>query len=138
MEIKIDSLIPYDMLSTDLEYVLSVVEKNGEVMLLKDNKPAYIISKYSPEIVVHIEPVVKTEKYYTLHEAMRMVLAEKEVHIMHASELADEIYERKLYLQKDGGKAHYTQIRARCGHYPEYFEVLKGNNIKLKEGMEND
>ncbi len=54
---------------------------------------------------------------------------------MHASKLADEIFERKLYLQKDGEKAHYTQIRARCGHYPEYFEVLTGNNIKLIEDM---
>ena len=43
MEIKIDSLIPFDTLRTDLEHVFSVVEKNGKVVLLKDNKPVYII-----------------------------------------------------------------------------------------------
>jgi antitoxin Phd len=51
---------------------------------------------------------------------------------MHASELADEIYNRRLYLQKNGKKAQYTQIRARCGHYPDLFEALSGNVIKLK------
>lgn len=53
---------------------------------------------------------------------------------MHASKLADEIYERKLYLQKNGNKAKYTQTRARCGHYPDIFEALPGNYIRLKEG----
>jgi len=38
-----------------------------------------------------------------------------------------------LYLQKNGKKAQYTQIRARCGHYPDMFEALPGNFIKLKE-----
>jgi antitoxin Phd len=52
---------------------------------------------------------------------------------MHAAELADEIYKRRLYLKKDGSKAEYTQIRARCGHYPDMFEALPGNFIKLKE-----
>jgi antitoxin Phd len=51
---------------------------------------------------------------------------------MHAAELAYEIYKRRLYLKKDGSKAEYTQIRARCGHYPDMFEALPGNYIKLK------
>ncbi len=53
---------------------------------------------------------------YTLHEAMRIVLSEAENKTMHAAGLADEIYRRRLYLKKDGSKAEYTQIRARCGH----------------------
>lgn len=35
MNVKIDSLIPFDSLQTDLNYVLSVVEKNRKVVLLK-------------------------------------------------------------------------------------------------------
>lgn len=70
---------------------------------------------------------------YKLHEAMRIVLSEAENKTMKASDLADEIYKRKLYLQKDGGKAQYTQIRARCGHYPDVFEALQGNKIRLNE-----
>ena len=37
MDVKIDSLIPFDSLRTDLEHVFSVVEKNGKVVLHKDN-----------------------------------------------------------------------------------------------------
>lgn len=36
MDVKIDSIIPFDSLRNDLEHVFSVVEKNGKVVLLKD------------------------------------------------------------------------------------------------------
>ena len=55
---------------------------------------------------------------------------------LHVSKLADEIYERRLYSQKNGNshnKVQYTQIRARCGHHPDMFEALPGNHIKLEE-----
>lgn len=133
MEIKIDSLISYDTLCDDIDRVFSIVDKNGKVVLLKDNKPAYIIMKFDGEQLTETKASQIETSNYTLHEAMRIVLSEVEDKTMHASDLADEIYKRKLYLQKDGGKAQYTQIRARCGHYPEMFEALKGNKIRLKE-----
>ena len=132
MDIKIDSLIPFDTLRTDLEFVFSVVEKNGKVVLLKDNKPAYILMKYDTQ-AIEVDTVPDKQINYTLQEAMKIVLSEAENKTMHASKLADEIYERRLYLQKNGSKAQYTQIRARCGHYPDMFEALPGNYIKLKE-----
>jgi len=135
MEIKIDSLIPYDTLCADVDHVFSIVEKNGKVVLLKDNKPAYIIMKFDGEQLLETKSIPVETTNYTLHEAMRIVLSEAEDKTMHASDLADEIYERKLYLQKNGGKAQYTQIRARCGHYPDMFEAIKGNKIRLKEDM---
>lgn len=64
---------------------------------------------------------------------MNILLTEVENNTLHASELADIIYERKLYVQKNGEKAKYNQLRARCGHYPDMFEALPGNFIKLKE-----
>jgi antitoxin Phd len=131
MDVKIDSLIPFDTLRTDLEHVFSVVEKNGKVVLLKDNKPVYIVLKYDAEGIV-AENITDKHANYTLQEAMKIVLSEVENKTMHASELADEIYKRRLYLQKNGKKAQYTQIRARCGHYPDMFEALPGNYIKLK------
>jgi len=131
MDVKIDSLIPFDLLRTDLEHVFSVVEKNGKVVLLKDDKPAYIVLKYDAEGIV-AENITDKHANYTLQEAMKIVLSEVENKTMHASELADEIYKRRLYLQKNGKKAQYTQIRARCGHYPDMFETLPGNYIKLK------
>ena len=134
MDVKIDSLIPFDTLRTDLEHVFSIVEKNGKVVLLKDNKPVYVVLKYDAELINGTNTVEK-HNYYTLQEAMKIVLSEVDNKTMHASELADKIYERRLYLQKNGKKAQYTQIRARCGHYPDMFEALPGNYIKLKEGV---
>ncbi len=134
MDIRIDSLISFDTLRTDLEHVFSVVEKNGKVVLLKDNKPAYILMKYDTQ-AVEVDTVADKQINYTLQDAMKIVLSEAENKTMHASKLADEIYERRLYLQKNGNKAQYTQIRARCGHYPDMFEALPGNYIKLKEGI---
>lgn len=131
MDVKIDSLIPFDTLHTDLEHVFSVVEKNGKVVLLKDNKPVYIVLKYDAEVMT-VEKTPDKQTSYTLQEAMKIVLSEVEDKKMHASELADEVYKRRLYLQKNGKKAQYTQIRARCGHYPDMFEALPGNYIKLK------
>ena len=131
MEIKIDSLIPFDTLFTDLEHVFSVVEKNGKIILLKDNKPAYILLKYGTQ-TIEVDTVSDKKRNCTLQEAMKVVLSEAENKTMHASKLADAIYERRLYLQKNGNKAQYTQIRARCGHYPDMFEALPGNYIKLK------
>lgn len=134
MDIIIDSLIPFDSLKTNIDHVFSVVDKNGKVVLLKDNKPAYIVLKYDGEGIS--ENIIEKHANYTLQEAMKIVLSEADNKTMHASELADEIYKRKLYLQKNGKKAQYTQIRARCGHYPELFEALPGNYIKLKNGVE--
>ena len=133
MDIKIDSLIPFDSLKTNIEHVFSVVDKNGKVVLLKDNKPVYIVLKYDEKRSTDAGIVMQEMPNYTLHEAMKIVLSEAEDKTMHAAELADEIYRRRLYLKKDGSKAQYTQIRARCGHYPDMFEALPGNFIKLKE-----
>ncbi|BAF59708.1 hypothetical protein ACFPOH_16260 [Ureibacillus suwonensis] len=133
MDIRIDSLIPFDSLKTNIDHVFSVVDKNGKVVLLKDNKPVYIVLKYDENNLTDVGISMSEMPNYTLHEAMRIVLSEAENKTMHAAELADEIYKRRLYLKKDGSKAEYTQIRARCGHYPDMFEALPGNYIKLKE-----
>jgi len=49
MDIKIDSLIPFDSLKTNIGHVFSVVEKNGKAVLLKDNKPAYWSDRGTPD-----------------------------------------------------------------------------------------
>ncbi len=135
MDIKIDSLIPFDSLKTNIEHVFSVVDKNGKVVLIKDNKPVYIVLKYDEKSSTDAGIVMQKMPNYTLHEAMKIVLLEAEDKTMHAAKLADEIYRRRLYLKKDGSKAEYTQIRARCGRYPDMFEALPGNRIKLKDNV---
>ncbi len=69
MDIKIDSLIPFDTLRTDLEHVFSVVEKNGKVVLLKNNMPAYILMKYDT-LAIEVDTVPDKQINYTLQEAM--------------------------------------------------------------------
>jgi len=48
-----------------------VVEKNGKVVLLKDNKPAYIVLKYDVEGIV-AENTTEKHANYTLQEAMKI------------------------------------------------------------------
>lgn len=131
MEIKLENLVPYEKLLAELESVLAMVEENQRVVILKDNLPTYIIQKYDANHSPFSNGSLLNE-HYTLHEAMRLVLLEKEDHSMHAADLADEIYERRLYVKKNGEKASYTHVRARCGKYHDMFETLPGNRIKLK------
>ena len=133
MDIKIESLIPFEVIKVDVDHVLSTVDRNGKVVLIKDNKPAYIILKYDEDILYNARELKKEISNFKLHEAMKIVLSGAYNKTMHAAELADEIYRRRLYLKKNGEKAEYTQIRARCGKYPELFEALPGNYIRLRE-----
>jgi len=135
MEINLESLIPYEKLKIDVDQVFQVVEKNGKVVLFKDNQPVYIIVKYDSNMHF-LEKAMKMESTkYTLQEVMKIVLLESGDRTMRTAVLADKIYNRRLYLKKDGTKAEYNQIRAGCGHYSDLFEAMPGNVIKLKEGV---
>lgn len=131
MEIKISSLMSIEKAMNEPETIFKTVEDIGKVIILKDNKPAYIILKYEENTEVTLNsPSAKIT--HTLQEAMKIVLSEAANQTLHASELADIIYDRKLYVQKNGEKAKANQMRARCGHYPELFEALPRNYIRLK------
>ena len=128
MEINIKKLISIEKVLKNTKDVLEMVEQDGKVIILKDNEPAYVLCKYNE---VNINGTCD-KLNITLQEAMKIVLSEVENKTLHASKLADIIYDRKLYVQKNGEKAKYNQLRARCGHYSDMFEALPGNYIKLK------
>jgi antitoxin Phd len=132
MEISINSLVSIEKAINEAEAVFKSLDEIGRVIVLKDNKPAYVLLKYEENVEVPVS-TSNVKATYTLQEAMRIVLSEAENHTLHASELADIIYDRKLYLQKNGEKAKANQMRARCGHYPDMFEALPGNYIRLKQ-----
>ena len=136
MEVSLESLISYEKLNTELDNVFKIVEKKGKVVILKDNEPMYILLKYDQNLGPIEKILGSSIPKRTLQEAMKIVLKEVAGRKMHAAELSDEIYKRKLYLKKDETQAKYNQIRSRCGHYPEMFEALPGNIIQLKEGVE--
>lgn len=136
MRVPLNSLISLEQLVSDVPYVLDVVNKKGTVVILHDNKPAYIISKYEEgedemRIPLFNRASEDDQPYYKLHEAMKIVLDEQPDKTMHAADLADEIYRRKLYLKKNGSKAESSQIRARCANYNHMFESLHKNKIRL-------
>lgn len=133
MSINLDTLIPYNRIIESPDDVFNLVDEYEQVVLLQNNRPAYIITKAEAPIQLlkqHRNDQYKIEN--KLHEAMEIVLRETEGNAMHAADLADVIYQKGLYFKKDGTKAEYNQIRARCGHYPHLFEALPGNIIKLR------
>ncbi len=133
MNISMDSLIPFEKLKANLDEVLNTVEQKGYAVILKNNEPAYIITSYrDSDSLTNLASAKKTTDH-TLHEAMRIVLQEQEKKQMYAADLADEIFNRGLYTKKNGEKARYNQIRARANNYPDLFEPLPGNIIKLRE-----
>jgi antitoxin Phd len=135
MEINLENLIPFEILKSDLDTALKVVDEKGQIVILKDNQPTYIITRYKAGSSLPETYTQRKSSTYTLQEAMKIVLQEQKEKNMHAADIADEIYRRGLYYKKDGGKAQYNQIRARASHYPQMFEALKGNVIKLKENV---
>ncbi len=134
MKIKIDSLISFDKIKNDADEVFEIVDRNGNVILIKNNQTAYVISKYDVTSGFNIGCLPRENSTdLTLHEAIKIVLLAVDNNTMHASKLADEIYNRRLYLKRNGDKAQYNQIQLRSRNHPDIFETLPGNFIKLRE-----
>lgn len=132
MEAMLKTLVPFEKIKISPDDVFKIVDEYGQAVLLKDNSPAYIIKKAELPKNNDNSELPKASPY-TLHDAMSIILMEANDNQMHASDLADAIYDQGLYFQKNGDKADYNQIRARVGHYPDIFEALPGNVIRLRK-----
>jgi antitoxin Phd len=128
--ISIKMLVAVEQLIEQPEDTFDIVEKYGKAVILKNNKPSYVLTKYEEDGSLGEKRVIAPN--YKLHEAMRIVLNEHPEKMMHATELADEIYNRGLYRKKDDTKAMANQIRARSEKYDHLFEVQSKNMIKLR------
>ncbi|MGI6748340.1 MAG: hypothetical protein ACOX4V_08895 [Anaerovoracaceae bacterium] len=129
--INLEMLVAVEELTDKPEDVFEIVEKYGKAVILKDNKPSYVLTRYLGSDKSAGSKRVITPSY-TLHEAMQIVLSEQPGRMMRAVDLAEEIYSRGLYRKKDGTKAKANQIRARSEKYEDLFEVVSPNIIKLK------
>ena len=140
MKIAMESRVAYEDWIRKPKDILDQVDALGEVVIVRNNQPAYHITACGERKAPGLQDI-QTHKpqpgpspqrpVMTLKEAARAVLETAESDQMHVSELADLIYEKGLYLKKDGSKAPYTQVRAMCGQYPEDFETLEKNRIRL-------
>jgi hypothetical protein len=68
----------------------------------------------------------------TLHDALKVVLAEHDNQWRTVHELADEINSRALYRKRDGSAVQPSQIHARASSYPSMFEK-DGPRVRLIE-----
>jgi uncharacterized protein (DUF1778 family) len=67
----------------------------------------------------------------TLHEAMQIVLREREFYAATIQELNIEIERRRLYVRRDGDAARAKQINARVRKYPGLFEFAAPGIVRL-------
>jgi hypothetical protein len=79
----------------------------------------------------------------TLHNAMRIILLERETYMATTQELGVEIGRRGLYTRKYGNAARAKQINARVREYPEVSEfagpgVVRIAHIPLSDSEAND
>lgn len=80
----------------------------------------------------NVSPAVFFADIRTLHEAMRIVLLEREKHTATAREINEEIRGRNLYTRNDGDSASASQISARARRHPDQFEIVRPGIIRLR------
>lgn len=140
MKVAVESLVAYEDWIRNPEKISKILESYGEVIILRENQPVYRITRIRQDkdssSAYHLQHEPEINKAtprpsLTLREAVRTILQTAQDGEMHVSELTDLIFENGLYLKRDGSKAPYTQVRAMCGQYPEDFETLKRNRIRL-------
>jgi hypothetical protein len=76
-------------------------------------------------------PPPPTGERLTLHQAIEVVLSDRNNEWMTVHELAAEINSRQLYTKRDRSDVDPSQIHARANKYPHMFEK-NGPNIRLR------
>jgi len=79
----------------------------------------------------NVSPAVFIGVQMPLHEAMRIVLSERDSRTATTREISKEIDQKSLYLHKDGEVARAKQINARVRQYPLLFEFVEKGVVRL-------
>jgi len=119
---------------TELRAGLAEAEAELEEVEVRRAELVALISQARAALGVDGEPLDKSgtagARGLTLHEAMGLVLRERDNSWMTARQLADEINQRRLYTKRDGNHVEVNQIHARSKNYPGLFEK-DGPKIRL-------
>lgn len=91
------------------------------------------------EYLLSLVPAQRTSdpERMTLHEAMRVAIAQSPAGMLRARDLASEIERLGLYRMNDGRPVEPVQIHARVGNYPHLFRK-EGTFIALVDREDDD
>ena len=123
-----DAIVGEKTRSENFELVKDKLKTHGEVIVIgEDEKQVYKVTYLNTG-----EKKRPKAKCKTLVEAIERVLAFASRNTLHVDQIVKEIENGKLYYKRDGSVAKREDVRATAQNYPQKFECLKGNNIRLK------
>ena len=123
-----DAIVGEKTLQENLELVKEKIRIYGEVLVIGDNEKEVLkVSFFNMGEVKRPKA-----KCVTLVEALERVLISAPEDAVHVDQIVNDIASANLYFKKDGSLAKREDIRATAQNYPQKFECLKGNYIKLK------
>ncbi len=117
-----------------IEAALAVAEEELAAVVARKDELERLIARARAALG---EPLPASEpdtgpRGMTLHEALKLVLSERDNRWMTVQELADEINSRDLYRKRDGSPIQPGQIHARASSYPSMFEK-DGPRVRLAD-----
>ncbi len=123
-----DAIVGRKTLQENLDLVIEKIRTYGEVLVIGDNEKEVLkVSFFNMGEVKRPKA-----KCVTLVEALERVLTVAPEDAVHVDQIVNDIASANLYFKKDGSLVKREDVRATAQNYPQKFECLKGNRIRLK------
>lgn len=129
MSHSINTIIGEDALKEHFDLVKEKLKTYGEVIVIgNDGEKVYKITYLKMSEIKRPKA-----KCATLVEAIEVALKYAPEDAVHVDQIVMDIDYGKLYYKKDGSLVKREDVRATAQNYPQKFECLKGNYIRLKK-----
>ena len=127
MKLSLDGIVGVEELKNNFDKVAEKLKVYEEIIIVdKEGMPKYKLS------YLKLNEIVRPKaKCATLVEAIERVLSVEPGNTLHVDQIVKDIEWGNLYFKKDGSRAKREDVRATAQNYPDKFECLKGNNIRL-------
>ena len=123
---SLDRLITENDLKNNFDMVKERLKIYEELIVIDEGTPAYKLTN------LKLSEIVRSKaKCATQVEAIERVLSVEPGNTLHVDQMVKDIEWGNLYFKKDGSRAKREDVRATAQNYPDKFECLKGNNIRL-------